>query len=44
MELMGCVQDYVTKELRRFTEELAGKYGVPAHEIEGDVSEFLEDK
>ena len=44
MELMGCVKDYLTKELRRFTEELAEKYGVPAHEIEGDVSEFLEDK
>lgn len=38
------MQDHLAKELERFTQELGRKYGVPAHEIEDDISEFLEEK
>jgi len=43
MNLMSCVQGFMTSELKRLSEELSEKYGVPEVELSDVVDSFLKD-
>lgn len=43
MNLMICVQGFITSELKRLSEELSEKYGVPEVELSDVVDSFLKD-